>query len=76
MGLGNPDMYISAKLLKYVQEAVRNCAAHLLSNYGGKYRMPKKAENSFKVGYGTELNTRPELHPDAVSYYLTIIGIL
>ena len=38
--------------------------------------MPKKAENPFKMGYDPELDTSPELDPDAVSYYLTIIGIL
>ena len=35
--------------------------------------MPKKAKN---MGYDLELDTSPELDPDAVSYYLTIIGIL
>ena len=38
--------------------------------------MPKKAENPFKMGYNPELDTSPELDPDAASYYLTIIGIL
>ena len=38
--------------------------------------MPKKAENQFKMGYDPELDTSPELDPDAASYYLTIIGIL
>ena len=38
--------------------------------------MPKKAMNPFKMGSVPELNTSPELKPDAASYYLTIIGIL
>ena len=38
--------------------------------------MPKMAENPFKMGYDPELDTSPELDPDAGSYYLTIIGIL
>ena len=38
--------------------------------------MPKKAENPFKMGYDPELDTSPELDPDAVSYCLKIIGIL
>ena len=38
--------------------------------------MPKKAENTFKMGYDPELNTSPELNLAAASYYLTIIGIL
>ena len=61
---------------KYVQEAVRNFAVHLAAHYGGKYRMPKTAENLFEIGYDPELETSPELDPDAASYYLTIIGIL
>ena len=36
---------------KYVHKAVRNCTVHLMINYGGKYRMPKKAKNPFKMGY-------------------------
>ena len=80
LGYGKPDMYLSAKLCKtrlhivkwawamsgtkYICEAVRNFAVHLLSNYGGKYRMLKKAENLIKMGYGPELDTSPELDPE------------
>ena len=38
--------------------------------------MPKRAENPFKIGYDPELDTSPELDPDAGSDYLTIISIL
>ena len=38
--------------------------------------MPKKAESPFEMGYDPELDTSPELDPDAASYNLTIIGIL
>ena len=61
---------------KCVQEAVRNCTAHLLSKYGGKYRLPKKAENPFEMGYDSEWDISPELDLDTVPYYLTTIGIL
>ena len=43
---------------KYVHEAVRNCTVHLSTNYGGKYRMPKKVQNPFKMGYDPELDTK------------------
>ena len=46
------------------------------SKYGGRLRLPKKADNPFKMDYDPELNTSPELNPDAASYYLTHIGIL
>ena len=51
----------------YVHEAVRNCAVHLSTKYDGKYRIPKKAENPFKMGYDPELDTSPELDPDPAS---------
>ena len=92
LGFGNPDMCLGAKLCKtrlhngvwvwatspakYVQEAVKNCVVHLLSNNGGKCKMPKKADNPFKMGYDPELDTSPELDPDAAFYYLSIISIL
>ena len=38
--------------------------------------MPKKAENPFKMGCDPDLDTKPELTPDAASYYLTTMGIL
>ena len=62
--------------VKYVQEAVRNCTSHLEVNFGGKFRLPKKAENPVKMGHDPELDTSPELDPNAVSYYLIIIRIL
>ena len=61
---------------KYVCEAVRNRKVHLFFNYGGKYKISKKAKNPFKMCYDPELDTSPELDPDASSYHLTIIGIL
>ena len=38
------------------------------SQYICKFRMPKKAENSFQMGYDAKLDTSSELDPDAVSY--------
>ena len=61
---------------KYVKEAVRNCTLHLSSNYGDKYRIYKKVENLFKMGYDPELKTSPEFDSYAVLYYLTKICIL
>ena len=61
--------------VKYVQETVRNCTAHLAANYGCRFRLPKKAENQFKMGYDPGLNISPELGPNSASYYLTGVGI-
>ena len=61
---------------KYVQETVRKFAVHLSSNYGVKYRMPKKTKNPFEMGYDPGMDTSPELDPDAVSHSLIVIVIL
>ena len=37
--------------VKYVQEEVRNCTFHLATNYGGRFELPEKAENPFKIDY-------------------------
>ena len=62
--------------VKYIQEAVGNCAVHLAFNYNDRFRLPQEAENPFKMGYDPELDTSPHLDPDAASCHLTIIGIL
>ena len=61
---------------KYAQKAVRNCKAHLATNYSGRFRLPLKSDNPFKMGYGLDLDASLELEPDAASYFQTIIGIL
>ena len=64
MGIGN------------VKEAVRNYAVDLIANYGGRFRLPEKVENSFMFGCDQNLNTSPELEPNAASSLLTVIGTL
>ena len=49
-----------------------SCIVYLFSNYGFEYRMPKKAQNPFKMGDDPEFDTSPELDPDATSYYLSL----
>ena len=63
-------------LAKYCHESVKIGTVYLSSNYGGKYNMPEKAKNPFEMSYDPELDTSPELDPDAVSHFLFIIGIL
>ena len=91
MEFGNPEMYLGAKLsktklhnsiwtwamnpMKYVHDAVRNCNAHLVASYSGTFRLPKRADNPFKMGYDPEFNTSPELELYTASYFQTIIGV-
>ena len=62
--------------VKHVQETVRNCTVHLVARYGGRYKLPKKVENPFKMGYNPDLDTSPELDPNTAYCYLTVISIL
>ena len=89
--MGDPDIYLGAKLSKmkmnnnvwcwglspskYVQEAVNNCKKHLTEEYHGKYTMPKKAPNPFPYSYEPEMDTSDVLLPDLASYYQSLIGI-
>ena len=47
-----------------------------MANYSGKFRLPKKVDNCFKIGYDPELGISPDLEPNATSYFQPIIGIL
>ena len=89
---GDPDIYLGAKLRevrlpngvlawsmspsKYVKEAVQNCKKHLDENFDGKYKLPKRADNPFVIGYEPSLDVSPLLTPDEASYYNTMIGVL
>ena len=46
------------------------------ANEGHRFRLLKKAENPFMMGYDPEFDTSPELDPDVASYDITMIGIL
>ena len=64
-------MYLGAKLcknrvwawakssVKYIWEAVRNCKAHTVSNYSGRYRLLESTDNIVKMGYDPELDASP-----------------
>jgi hypothetical protein len=90
--IGNPSMYLGAKLKltqmsngvwawgmspsKYIMEAVFNCKKHLKLNYSGWYVLPTKVSNPFAMGYEPELDETPDLVPDRASYYQSIIGVM
>ena len=44
--------------------AVRNCEDHLAANYSGRFRLPKRSDNPFKMGYDPELNVSPKFEAD------------
>ena len=73
LGFGNRNIYLCVKFcktrlhdgiwaweinpIKYVWEAVRNHAVNIAANHRGRFRPPKKEENTFKMVYDPELNT-------------------
>ena len=90
--VGDPDMYLGAKLRqteltngvwawalspsKYVNQAVKNCETHLRERFDGKYSLPKKAKNPYRMGYEPELDESSPLDADAAAYYQSIIGVM
>ena len=91
-GSGSQEIYLSTKLhktrlhnevwawamspAKYVCWVVKNDKAHLVKNFSDRYRLPKRSDNPFKIGYDPELEISPELKPDAASYFQTNTSII
>ena len=89
--IGDPNMYLGAKLrkvvlenrveagatsaLKYVQEAVSNSEAYLHEHFGGR-KLAKTVINPFKSEYDPLMNSSAELGPILLKYYQTHIGVL
>ena len=89
--IGDPKMYLGAKLRKvvlengveswatsaskYVQEAVSNSEAYLHEHFGGR-KFVKKVNNPFESEYYTLMDSSAELGPIFLNYYQTHIGAL
>jgi hypothetical protein len=89
--IGNPDMYLGAKLrkmtlpngveawtmspAKYVQHAVKNVEEYLQENFGGR-KLPPRASSQFPANYAPELDDTPELGSDQSSFYQSQVGVL
>ena len=90
--LGDPDIYLGAKLwkmqlhngvwawamspTKYVSQAVNNVEKYLEEVLEGRWRLPTRADNPFAIGYSPELEESPELDPSLASFYQSQIGVL
>ena len=89
--IGDPDLYLGAKLRKvtlptgvqvwstspskYIQEVVKNVEKYLHINCGGM-KLAKRANAPFPRNYAPELDISPELDPKRANYYQSLIGVL
>jgi hypothetical protein len=78
--VGNPDIYLGAKLKetrlsngvmvwglslsKYVLQAVKNCQLHLTEKLAGKYSFPARADNPLPLDYDPSTDLSDLLDPD------------
>jgi hypothetical protein len=90
--VGDPDMYLGAKLrttvlgngmeawafspAKYVREAVSNCEKFIRDELKGGFTFPKRADNPFPTDYRPEIDVSEPLEPDAASYYQSVVQIM
>jgi hypothetical protein len=90
--VGNPDIYLSAKLKetrlpngvmvwglslsKYVVQAVKNCQLHLTEKLAGKYSIPARADNPLPVDYDPSTDQSDLSDHDCSSFYQHLIGVM
>ncbi len=90
--VGNPDIYLGAKLpktrlangvwewgmspSKYVAQAVKNCEKHLTKKLSICYQLPSRADNPFPLDYCPELDTSDPFDPECSSFYQHLIGVM
>ena len=89
--IGDPEMYLGAKIKKmvlpngveawamspskYVQNAIRTVEDFIDENLGGR-KLAKRASSQFPPDYHPELDTTPELDPEFASFFQSQIGVL
>lgn len=89
--IGDPDIYLGAKLRKvklengvkawgfspskYVQEAVSNVEQYIHKNMGGR-KLPTRWKGPWPSDYTPELDDSELLGPEEANYYQSLIGIL
>ena len=54
------SLTLAMSLITNVYEAVRNDKAYLGASYSGRFRLPKRADNPFKMDYNLELDISQE----------------
>ncbi len=62
-------------LLQYIQEAVLNCKSMRKKTCLNFVKLTCLAPNPFPIDYQPELEVAPEILPEHVSYYQSLMGI-
>jgi hypothetical protein len=89
--VGDPDIYLSAKLemtqldhgiwawglspSKYVAQAVKNCAKHLTDKLNYRFCLPQQADKPFPCDYCPELDLSEPLDPESSSFYQHLLSM-
>jgi hypothetical protein len=90
--VGNPDIYLGAKLKltqlengiwtwglspsKYFAQAVKNCKKHLTDKLNNCFQLPQHADNLFPYDYCPELDLSDPLDPECSSFYQHLFGVM
>ena len=90
--IGDPDVYLGAKLKKveldndvvcwslspskYLQGAVRNVEKGVKTDFGDRFEMTKYALNPFPLNYDPDADVSSRLSAENASYCQSIISIL
>jgi hypothetical protein len=90
--VGDPDIYLSAKLKqtqqpneviarglspsKYVVQAVKNRQIHLSEKSNRKYSIPARADNPVPVDYDPSTDQTDILDPECLLFYQHLIGVM
>ena len=61
---------------QYVQTAVKNVEAYLLTEDSKHWKMPNKADTPLTTTYRPELDVSRELNETDAAYYQSLVGIL
>ena len=60
----------------YVKEVVRNCEMYIAAQVAIHYRLPRKGENPYAMGYDPEMDSILRLSLDAALFFQSFIRIL
>jgi len=61
---------------KYVNQAVNNTESQLTEEFGGRFKLPTRADNPFPTTYDPDTDVSDPLDPSLSSFYAHLIGMM